>query len=307
MVDISIIVPAFNAESHIQETIDSLKIQKNSKCEFIFVNDGSTDATPDILLKNKKDDERIKIVTIENSGVSGARNIGLDNAKGEYILFLDSDDLLAGDAIETFLDVARQTNCDIVMAKYKNFIDKDAPILTTKQLVNFELLSKIQMHKKLAKCQEIQNFIWGKLYKRSLFSSFRFNGSARIWEDVREQYKIIEQCETGALIHNELIFYRQQNESLSKKLDEKKINEFCYAQIDKAQFYLEKYPEFAHLHSESMFQCGAEVLNRGFRKQISIFKEFLVIYKKIVKKGTLNDKIKYFIIKHNLFPKSRSK
>lgn len=307
MIDVSVIIPVYNGERHLQETIDSLRAQKNCNCEFIFVNDGSTDTTINILYKNKKDDERIKILSGENKGVSAARNIGLDNASGEYIMFLDSDDLLIEDAINIYLTSIRQHNCDIALAKYTTFNDQSKVNLKATDTVNSLLLSKVQMQEKLAKCVEIQNFLWGKIYKKTLFSRFRFDEKLRIWEDVREMYKLIEQCENGLLIDCNLILYRQSDDSCSKILNEKKINEFCIAQIDKAQFYLKTYPDFAYLHSESMFQCGAEVLKRGYRKQITFFNEFLLIYRDVVKKASLKDKIKYFIIKHNLLLKMRSK
>src|ERR1044071_2240111 len=89
---VSVIIPAYNAEKYIKDTIDSVKAQTYPDWEIIVVNDGSTDGTPDLV--NKEEDHRIKMISQSNGGVSSARNNGLKQAIGEYVVFLDADDLL---------------------------------------------------------------------------------------------------------------------------------------------------------------------------------------------------------------------
>jgi glycosyltransferase involved in cell wall biosynthesis len=89
---VSVIIPAYNAQKFIKDTIDSVIAQTYPDWEIIVVNDGSTDGTPDLVIKEA--DNRIKMIHQSNGGVSSARNNGLKHATGEYVIFLDADDLL---------------------------------------------------------------------------------------------------------------------------------------------------------------------------------------------------------------------
>ena len=93
MPKVSIIMPAYNKENYIQKTLDSIIQQKFIDFELIIIDDGSTDKTRNILEEYRVLDKRIKIHHIENGGVSNARNIGLRHAVGDWIQFLDADDL----------------------------------------------------------------------------------------------------------------------------------------------------------------------------------------------------------------------
>ena len=96
----SIIIPCYNVEKFVQKCANSILVQKGFDCELIFVNDGSKDNTLHILENLAIKDNRIKIINQENKGLSGARNTGLENAKGEYIMFVDADDWLEPNAFE---------------------------------------------------------------------------------------------------------------------------------------------------------------------------------------------------------------
>lgn len=109
--DISVIVPVYNAEKYLQDCIDSLLNQTKKDVEIILVNDGSTDKSHDIIVKNQKKHSNITVVEQENKGVCIARNAGLSIAKGKYIGWLDADDMLKPTALETL---------------YKMIIDNDA-------------------------------------------------------------------------------------------------------------------------------------------------------------------------------------
>lgn len=297
---ISVIVPAYNSSEFIQKTIDSLLAQTYQNCEFIFVDDGSKDNTAEIITKNSFKDSRIKLISTQNRGVSAARNAGLSIAEGEFILFLDSDDLLIHDSLELLLNLAEKEGADVVFGTHVSFTNKNIPILKTnkKSYVKFKLLNKIEMHKMLAKCTKLDNFIWGKLFNRRLFKEYRFNNDCRVWEDVKEMYKIIEMCSKGVFVNKDLVLYRISSDSLSKKLTDEKLNEFCVAQMCKANFYLNNYPRIAKLHSESMFQCASEIVSRDKENEIKSFDEFIKLYRKIIKKSRLIDKLKFYLVTH---------
>ena len=155
---VSIIVPVYNCEEYLDEAIKSLLNQTLKEIEIIVVNDGSRDNSLLIANKYKDIDNRVKVVSQDNQGVSVARNFGLSIAKGEYIGFIDGDDWIESDMYKTLYDVAIRDNLDLVISDFeqeldgKNIVNKlDIPInsiLTEKHILN-EILYKFLIHDKL--------------------------------------------------------------------------------------------------------------------------------------------------------------
>lgn len=128
MEKISIIMPAYNTELHIEKSIASVLNQTHQNIELIIINDGSVDNTEKIVLKMQKKDDRIKYFKIQNSGSAVARNVGLKNVEGEYIFFLDSDDYIENYLLETLLSKMLLYNCDIVGCSHvKIYSNKSIP------------------------------------------------------------------------------------------------------------------------------------------------------------------------------------
>ena len=138
---ISVIIPAYNAEMTIKQTLNSVFNQTYGNLEVIIVNDGSTDGTLDIL---EKQAARIKIISTSNKGVSHARNTGLKNASGDYIQFLDADDLLIPDKIEIQLTALEAEDADIAYGNWQKFIELDGKI-TLKEITNREISYPIEV------------------------------------------------------------------------------------------------------------------------------------------------------------------
>ena len=120
-IKVSVIVPVFNVESYLNESLDSILNQTLKDIEIICINDGSTDNSLDILETYSKKDKRIKIISKENEGQGVARNVGLDNAQGEYISFVDSDDFIKRDMLEKLYNKAENNDLDLVMCKVSSF------------------------------------------------------------------------------------------------------------------------------------------------------------------------------------------
>lgn len=118
MPKVSIIVPLYNKSKYISSTLDSIKKQKFRNFEVIIVNDGSTDNSLEIVRENVKDDIRFLIVDIQNSGVSNARNIGMEYAKGEWIQFLDGDDLIDEKYLESVIELVESKDIDIIFTSF---------------------------------------------------------------------------------------------------------------------------------------------------------------------------------------------
>lgn len=117
----SVIVPAYNSEKYIEETLDCLLSQSEKDIEVIVVNDGSADSTGEILDRYSLKDSRVIHVRQENAGVSAARNNGIERARGEYMIFIDSDDLLSPDAFEKLYAALTSTGADLAIFRVKSF------------------------------------------------------------------------------------------------------------------------------------------------------------------------------------------
>ena len=121
---ISVIIPAYNAEQFLDETLESVLSQTYENWECIIVNDGSTDNTEEIAKKWCEKDSRFRLTNKENGGLSSARNWGIKESKAEYIAFLDADDILTPDSLEVRINVLIEQNVDLVATKLQHFTDK---------------------------------------------------------------------------------------------------------------------------------------------------------------------------------------
>lgn len=164
--DLSIIIPTYNNANYIERAVESVIAQDTEfNFEIIIINDGSTDDTKSVLSRYNGN-KSIIIINQDNKGFSGARNIGIDNANGKYIMFLDSDDYLAPDAIQNLLSVAIDCDADIVEGNYKTF-DSNGNIKD----VNKNCLKLTHVTSPVI---TLRGYPWGKVYKNHLLNSIKF-------------------------------------------------------------------------------------------------------------------------------------
>ena len=113
---VSVVIPCYNSEKHLQETLDSVYSQAYPNVEIICVDNGSSDHTIDLIKKNQAEHDNLKLFIEEKRGASRARNLGLKNANGEYIQFLDSDDIITPDKLEKQIQYALNNDLDVVVS-----------------------------------------------------------------------------------------------------------------------------------------------------------------------------------------------
>ena len=118
---VSVVIPPYNAQQYLGETLDCLAVQTLREIEVLVVDDGSADSTPEILREYSEKYPFIRAIRQENAGVAAARNRGIQEAAGEYLYFLDSDDLIEPDALEQLYQTARQHEAELVICKIQNF------------------------------------------------------------------------------------------------------------------------------------------------------------------------------------------
>lgn len=216
---ISVIIPAYNAESFLEEALEAVYAQTFTDWELILVDDGSTDSTGAICDRAAARDARVKVVHKANGGLSDARNAGLDRAGGRYVYFMDADDLIPPHALQTLADTAAETGADLVLAPFETFADR-APLTagTHGPCVRNQALTILSgaeaaeagMYQRL-----IDNGACGKLYARALWESphIRFSGGI-IYEDLDIFYRVWPRAAKAVLLSEALYFYRQHAESI---------------------------------------------------------------------------------------------
>ena len=157
----SIIIPAYNVEAYISACLNSIHNQSFQDYEIILVNDGSTDGTEELCVKASKEFEKIKYFRKKNGGLSNTRNFGINQAEGEYIYFLDADDLLCDDAL-CFINyvIEMQDNPDIIITNYIKFDNYTGKIITESKIPKkvFTKNSTMTVARQFAECYIYGNF-----------------------------------------------------------------------------------------------------------------------------------------------------
>lgn len=175
MPKVSIIVPVYNVEQYLHECLDSVVNQTLHDIEIICINDGSTDESLKILREYEQKDERIKVISKPNSGYGHTMNVGLDNATGEYIGIVESDDYVALNMYETLYKYAKKHNVDLIKADFYSFtVERDKPKLVYRDLSYGQ---KQYYHKVLNPSKHLKIFrfmmnTWSGLYKSAFLNKY---------------------------------------------------------------------------------------------------------------------------------------
>lgn len=167
MIDVSIIVPVYNKERFLEECMECLVNQTHKNIEIICVDDGSTDRSLEILRDYKQRDNRVVVISQENKGAGNARNIGIRNAKGRYMQFLDADDFFELDMIENMLKQAEQKQAEIVICNALEYNQETKIEEAHKWLNTQNLEMDVFSYKDVDNIFSITtSSIWNKLYKK---------------------------------------------------------------------------------------------------------------------------------------------
>lgn len=218
---ISVIIPIYNGEEWLHDALKSLQSQSHQNFEAIMVNDGSFDKSEEICKFFCDSDSRFHLLSQNNGGVSSARNTGLDNAHGKWIAFMDSDDTMAPDALETLVSLAEESGAGIVAGSYIRG-------------VNPQQTKGNDQHITLSSEEAIMLGLYQKRILNSpcgiLFSSYVFNGDNPLrfrkcrYEDLDLFYKAFERVDSICITNKIVYFYRDNPKSF--------INTWSDARLD---------------------------------------------------------------------------
>lgn len=231
---ISIIIPVYNTEKFLEKCIKSIINQDYKNLDIILVDDGSTDTSPTICDEWKKKDSRIQVIHTKNQGVSEARNSGLKIAKGDYISFIDSDDMINKKFYSSMSKIINEKQVDIVMCDF-HYIDEvtdkktKAGIGLTEKLVNKDEIPLL-FTEYFIPCP--LGYATNKLYKKDIIDGMTFIKD-RFIEDMLFNVDVLLKAEKMYIIPDELYCYRETSTSITNtKNREKSIKrfiDFCYS------------------------------------------------------------------------------
>ena len=217
---ISIIVPVYNAQAHLRQCLASIRAQRMTDWEAILVDDGSTDGSAAICDETANADPRFTVIHKQNAGVSNARNDGIEAAKGDYLMFIEADDLVTENYCSEMLEAAKRFDADLVLCGFDRFNDEWEKHV---QLVrNYAVLFRDAKDFLLLYTESRTNMfgvsIWAKLFRTDLIKNgnLRFDPSISYEEDCNFIADCVPHLQRIVALGESMYRYRQQEESLSK-------------------------------------------------------------------------------------------
>lgn len=211
---ISIIIPVYNVEHYLEACMESVLNQTYSNIEIILVDDGATDSSGKMCDRYAGKDERIKVIHKKNGGLSDARNKGITQAKGKYIMFIDSDDVVSSDFVEYLYQMIKTSFADIAICDPIHcYPDKEI-------IFQSETLRKIyEPEEAIVEMLYQKSFLvaaWGKLYRKEYFNDTLFP-YAMLFEDSAIMYKIFDKAKKIVYGNAKLYGYMHRKDSITTK------------------------------------------------------------------------------------------
>lgn len=250
---ISVIIPFYNAEQYLKECIDSILKQTYPYLEIILINDGSTDQSAQLCRDYEQLDSRISVINQSNSGVSHARNTGLNNASGEWISFVDADDWLDSSAFEWAIHVQKINNADIVLwNRIDEFEHKSVPCFYAddKLAVSGEecfeafKLRIFTGYTTSGKRDHNQQNVYGKIIRKKILDNIRFDEKLKHHEDIFFMLEVYEKS-SKAYLENKLFYHRRIHSDSA-------IHNFCPEITENNKLISFKYKDFLEKNNKSI-------------------------------------------------------
>jgi glycosyltransferase involved in cell wall biosynthesis len=279
MPSLSIIVPVYNVEQYIHGAIDSILAQTYTDFELILVDDGSTDSSGEICNEFAKKDPRIIVIHQKNGGVSSARNAGIDCSQGEYIGFVDPDDIIDPSMYESLVGALIRHEAEMVICIYRIFNEKDHNFITpgilkpANRVIDQEVIGNEMMPKILVNNTLSLDPCVNKVYKKSIIDQhqLRFDEQRDYGEDARFNFILLTLIDRLVYVDQPLYHYiKRQRNSLSQVFRE---NAYTYLQDEKS-FYL----RLSKIYHLSQYE---EVIRMLFTTKVLLFTQEIVSQKYI--------------------------
>lgn len=305
---VSIIVPVYGTEAYLPSCIESICNQSYTNLQIILVDDQSPDRCPEICDSYAQKDPRIMVIHQENKGVSGARNTGMQYVKGEYLMFVDSDDSLSSDAIELLLQDATNFGADIVSAMAK-IVDESGKII--REYADSDYITFCDEQTILLSLQgdDNANAVWAKLFRVQFIQDIRFEEG----QDRNEDGFFLFQCYLKKPIlvqHNVTVYqYITRTESSSRQAFSDKYLSMLYFCDHKKELIAKHYPHYLEQTYNMEVRTNLQLLDilcsTPDKKHIALQKQCVDTVRQLCKyHRPINNhhKMLAWVVAHGLYP-----
>lgn len=223
---LSIIIPVYNAVAHLRQCLDSILNQKFEDYELLLINDGSTDSSENICNEYVEKDKRVKVFHQKKSGVSAARNKGLENSHGEWITFVDSDDYIREDY---FFDIEQNVNADWILLNVEREINNQLNFFLKFDNRSFPINTFIDTYSLYPDFPSP----WSRFFKSQIINSndLRFNNELKFGEDAVFNLDYLQYCQIIYTSNSSSYVYRETEGGLSKLSFDMKNDTVLYQEI----------------------------------------------------------------------------
>lgn len=213
---ISVIIPVYKVEKYIWRCVDSVLMQSHKDLEVILVDDGSPDSCGEICDQISKEDQRVRVIHKKNGGLSSARNVALDVAQGQYITFVDGDDMIHPKMLEWMVEEMKKSDADIVSTGLYSF-DDEASLDLSGEKMQFELLDQKDYidHLYPTNFGKISVTACGKLYKKEIFEELRYP-EGEIYEDLKVYLDVLLRSNKISVANQALYFWYNNSQSITR-------------------------------------------------------------------------------------------
>ena len=254
MKKVSIVTPVYNSEKYLGYCINSILSQTYTNIELILVDDGSTDGSVRICDNYSGIDDRVQVFHVKNGGVGHARNIGIEKATGDYLQFVDSDDVIAPVMTETLVNAMEAYRKDIVLCAMELIgLENDRPsqvVFCTSEGIGKECVLERQVF-----LENIAQLFWktamlegpcNRLYRNDLFKKYglRFPTGISLGEDMLMNLEYYEVCNGAVFLSDKLYYYLQTNDQALTKQYRQNLFEEQMMLVDRLQDFIEKNTAF---------------------------------------------------------------
>lgn len=297
---VSIIVPVYNVAEYLEDCLNSLVNQSYENIEIILINDGSKDNSLKILKTFAEKDLRIKVFDNENHGVSYTRNFGLKNSTGEYVAFVDSDDIVAKNYIEVLVNSLELNNADMSICSFVSFKDQQP------NFTNAENNKVFTNNLETVFYTFTRGMPWGKLFKRELLikNNIKFNEEVYICEDLFFNMQYASNCKSFVFNSSKLYGYLQREGSAVRN----NVSPRWFTVLKTYGFlfdnYLDNsvYPYIVYNYLKFLYEAKYIIKSKGVKPDFNI--DIMSEIKRAEKKKRIlsfKNKIQLFICKHLFF------
>ena len=219
---ISVIVPCYKVEKYLSKCVDSILRQSYQNLEIWLVDDGSPDKCGKICDDYAKRDNRVRVIHKINGGLSDARNVAIDQASGEWITFVDSDDFIADDYVETLYGLAEKYGCEVSVALFSTFYEGGKPNVSN-LVEEEEKMEPVKAVEQMFYQKKIDTSAWAKLYHRRLFEDGIRYPKGLLYEDLATTYLLMLKSNGVAFVNKVIYYYLLRASSIEGEYSPRKI------------------------------------------------------------------------------------